>query len=200
MSNPEREDDYKYAELPGGKLLKFPPKTTDKDIARAVRKELGITSQGELVMMETIDDLLEGIGAQNKVHREQIDQVSDTLNANGSRISAELSDAVRDVREAVRSMDENMRKVMSSQNLLVSNLKVVAEQLNSTMDHALGESLGTMSDSNRVAGGIENSIRDMNVLVGGLMRVVKEVSDLKKIRRKAYRQRDGSYTFETDFD
>ena len=200
MSEPDRQDDYKYAELPGGKLLKFPPKTTDKDIARAVRKELGITSQGELVMMETIDDLLEGISAQNKSHREQIDQVADTLNANGSRISGEVSDAIREMRDVVKSMDESLRKVTANQVSIVRRLQASIDQLNQTMDHALGETVGTMDDGYKMAGGIENAMRDMNTLVGALMRSVKEVSDLKKIRRKAYRQRDGSYVFETDFD
>src|SRR5262245_38245400 len=111
------KDGFKYAELPGGKLLRFPDNTSDQDIQRAVRKELGL-SHGD--MMEAFQKVAEEFAAMleqgkknQRKDKDLLDGIADSLTASNSRISGEINDALKDIKQALKSYHSDLNKVMT---------------------------------------------------------------------------------------
>lgn len=198
-------NNFKYAELPNGKMLKFPQATSDKDIRRAVRHELGLTNQDMLeafeLLTERMTDILGHAGKQAERDRQIIDQVADAFQGNANRIAGEVSDAVKSLAAGLEVLKTDLHKTMANQANLVIKLTVAIESLNNTLDAALGQSLASMDEghaiTSRGATGMERGLRELAGLVTAMNAALGEMGNVKKLRRRAVRNRDGSYTFET---
>src|SRR5262249_61129870 len=131
-----KEAGFKYAELPGGKLLKFPESATDKEIQRAVRRELGLGNDDFLAALEKFSDLIDARIEDRTRHRELIDELADNMQANINRLSGEITDAVKNMEKTVRELHAAFGKTIAGQANLIIKLDVAVSALNKTLDAA----------------------------------------------------------------
>src|SRR5215472_9051773 len=198
--------DFRYAELPDGKILKFPKGTSDEEIRKRVRRELGLTTEDLMATMDgflsKVTELVDVTREQHKDHRDAIDQVADALQATGNRMTGELADTMRGLKDEFTKQKTELQKISSTQANLIIKLDLAINALNKTLDAALGQSLGAMDEGHanttRNANSMERSINSLAGLVHRMAQTVEEMSNLKKIRRRAVRERDGSWTMVTD--
>jgi hypothetical protein len=196
--------DYKYAELPDGKLLRFSKNASEKEMQRAVRRELGLAQEDFTEAMSEfagkISDLVEAMRAPQKQHAEAVEQMADALAASVGRLSGEMADTVRDLKTALQKQSDATAKIMSNQGNLIGKLNVVAESLNKTLDAALGQSLAAMDEGHAStalnAQKMERSINTLGGLVTRLAQAVEEIAARRKLTKRAYRERDGSWTMQ----
>ena len=194
----------KYAELPGGKILKFPDEISDRDMQRAVRRELGLQHEDMLVAVEKFgnhaDRLLDSVDAQDKRLKETMDKVIDSIDANSSRSNSAISDTLRSLSDAHERHSREISKAVNSVNVTMGIMRETIGNLNKTMDMALGESFSALDENRSSMRSSEETwnrnIGELRNLVYSLNESVSKMSELKKTRRTARRNRDGSYTFE----
>ena len=132
----------KIAELPGGKRLHFDDNITDKEMRRAVRKELGLDKGDMIDAMETLGSHVREAGEHFRDnHKERLNEVADLLEANGHRIAgelaSELSDAIKGIIKAQDKHASDVTKALSKHADLIINLRVTMEALNKTLGTSL---------------------------------------------------------------
>jgi hypothetical protein len=196
----------KFAELPGGKILKFKDDATEKEMQRAVRRELGLQNEDVLETFERlvgqVETLLATITAQDAKHRAAMSEVADAFSANVSRMSAELVTAIDNSAKTHGKVAADLLKAMNAQIALVTKLNVTGDGLNRTMDAALGQSLASMDQAVRTTQEAATIIERGSAAFAEAARQIAEatVAQIKAaaITKRAYRNRDGSWTMEPD--
>ena len=81
----------RYAELPGGKRLSFDDKATDREIQRAVRRELGLTQEDLIDELAKISDSIDALITETAPHRDEYNEVTSAL----SGLAVEMKDAAK---------------------------------------------------------------------------------------------------------
>jgi ABC-type transporter Mla subunit MlaD len=184
----------KHAELPTGEVLEFPDNTPDGVIRRTVRNHLGIERADVMSgAMDKLGSKFEEIIKQSDkmldMQERSVYAMSDAVTQNVSRIAGELSDAIREVQKTVKSLREPL-----------AQMNMVMNTLNRTLDAAMGQSLDAADRGREVVqGGTMSMERHAQLMAQSMERLasmIETVSQMKKTRRTARRNRDGSYTFE----
>jgi hypothetical protein len=192
----------KYAELPDGKIMTFADGISDKEMQRQVRRELGrdgdpITKTLSAMAGAQLTSLLDG---QNKKQQSALEGVAEIMVKNSNRIASELSNAIKEISKSQDKLAAELQKAMNSQSSALAKLQVNIDDLNRTLDAALGQSLEALDRSvasaSSVAGesGVVNG--KLSAMITELAEAVRTLHAMRTQRKRAFRNRDGSWTME----
>ena len=186
----------RIAELPDGRRLSFPEGTPESVIRRTVRRELGAENTSDAVeeMKRAMADFRSASDAQLKRHKDSLSELTDSMSANSSRMTAAIVGELTDVLKG-------LHKVVASQANVTLKMTEEIAALNRTLDAALGESLEALEQSRGHADDgmaqMATAVNGMNALVHRLATTVESMASVRNARRRATRNPDGSYEFET---
>ena len=184
----------KYAELPDGKILKFPDTVSDKEMQRVVQRELGISTA------DTSESLLKVVDKLDTLVNSRVKDFGDAASQSLAGVTVELTKSVQMIAKVQEKHAVDVLRAMQSQTALISKLQASIDALNKTMDVALGQSLETMDKSMGMAGGtaarMEQAIKEISVSEQRLGKLFETMLMNQSATKRAYRNRDGSWTME----
>jgi hypothetical protein len=188
----------KYAELPNGLVLKFPDDVTDKQIQRAVRKELGREHED---IAEMIEALLWRADALVSTQESLIDRLDRRIEA-ATEQNAKAAATVEKINKAFDVAAVGLAKTMAEQMKVTTAVRVTCELLNRTLDSAVAHTLDAMERGTAANAAGAKSLSGIVVSLGDTARrlevLMQSMQGLAKITRRARRNRDGSWTLEAE--
>jgi hypothetical protein len=188
----------KQAKLANGEILEFPDNTPESVVRRAVRNHLNIDSAD--VMAEAMDKMSARLDkitekmAEN--HKQATSDMADAVSMSVSRLAGELADGIREIQKTVKALHEPMYHA----NMIANHMSMAVTGLNKTLDAAMGQTLDAADRGREIMqGGTTSMERHAQLMAQSMERLagmIESMSQMKKTKRTARRNRDGSYTFE----
>jgi len=193
----------RYAELPGGKRLSFDDKATDRDIQRAVRRELGL-EHADLIdavekMADSIGDLSRRTDANSKALVAELGaKFADSL----GKAERAVSDAGKNAAAASERLGKEFAKAVSRNSDLISDLAAAIGGLKTGIERVLEHSKSAGEQARKSADGtaamMDKAAKRMEDAVKIFIRAVEVYEAARSTPKKVRRLQDGSYTIEVE--
>jgi hypothetical protein len=182
----------RYAELPNGRVLTFNDAATDRQIQREVRKALELTEETQ------IPELIEELGRISAKLESLLDRDTTKDVAQG------LSRLASDTKEAAKTQDKaatEISKALRLQTELTKRMHDVTVGLNSRLEAVMRQSQTSFEDTvavaNNMATTVEKASLRLEIIAGQLAKAVETMQASRRMTKRAYKNRDGSWTMES---
>jgi hypothetical protein len=195
----------KLAELPGGKLLKFNDDVSEKDMRRAVRRELGLANDDLLEGFEKAAEAFREAGEEQAGRHKELMARLGEAREHSDEVVANLSKAMTGLAREQGALALSMRAAADKQAALVSKMQIsmavldkTLAALNKTLDTALGQSLDAVDRSGESLQGIARlfaeGVNAVTKASAGLSLMMTSLQKTAAMRRSATRHRDGTWS------
>ena len=193
----------RYAELPGGKRLSFDDKATDREIQRAVRRELGLTQEDLIDELAKISDSIDALITETAPHRDEYNEVTSAL----SGLAVEMKDAAKAIAKTQDKTVADLAKAMSRHAKLARSMHDTAvtlgnqaTNLNARLDAVMKHTVAAFEDivatANNMSATVERSTARLDAIMKNLVKATEALHASRRVTKRAYRNRDGSWTME----
>jgi proline dehydrogenase len=207
----------KYAELPNGKRIPFPDDMSEDKMRRAVRAELGLGNEDILDGLDLIAKKLDDLQRQSSKEQPltvKIDPLADslkTLNKTMKEIGSNLdlqsfqSEQFNKTLKAVEAASEQTVKAITKSftPLLQTTERLskavidLSKDMKEAIDHSTQAIQADLKATMKAVLAVESVAKDMQIVALKVTDAVEMLEATSKLKKKAVRNSDGSWTLET---
>jgi len=182
----------RYAELPGGKRLSFDDKATDREIQRAVRRELGL-EQGDLI--EAVEAMTQSVASLGKridsANKDMVDGVTTAI----KQLTTSQDQATKDLaKDLVKAMDHHSQLA----GVLGQAVTALNSMIERVSDQSKAELERTQSTAEDAAKTNEAAAKRMENSVNVFIHALQKYEDIRRSPKKVRRLADGSFSIDVD--
>jgi len=191
----------RYAELPGGKRLSFDDKATDREIQRAVRRELGLEHSDLIDAVEKMTESVDGLAKRSDSNSKTLaGELTSKFADSIGKLAREVSEVSKDMAAAHDRMTKDMLKATSRNSDLMSDLTAAVNSVRTAVERVLDQSRTAAerakADAADNAKVMDAATKRMADVIKAFIGALEAYEDARRTPKTVRRLSDGSYTIE----